>query len=32
MAAIALFGVVAYKALPVSDLPQIEFPTLNVSA
>src|SRR5215475_12690571 len=32
MAAIALFGVVAYRALPVSDLPQIEFPTLNVSA
>src|ERR1039457_831733 len=32
MAAIALFGVVAYRALPVSDLPQVEFPTLNVSA
>jgi HAE1 family hydrophobic/amphiphilic exporter-1 len=32
MAAIALFGVVAYFNLPVSDLPQVEFPTLNVSA
>ena len=32
MAAIALFGVVAYRALPVSDLPQVDFPTINVSA
>ena len=32
MAAIALFGVVAYRALPVSDLPQVEYPTLNVNA
>jgi HAE1 family hydrophobic/amphiphilic exporter-1 len=32
MAGIALFGVVAYFALPVSDLPQVEYPTLNVSA
>src|SRR5215467_14914202 len=32
MAGIALFGVVAYRALPVSDLPQVEFPTLNVMA
>src|SRR5499427_9476332 len=32
MAAIALFGIVAYFALPVSDLPQVEYPTLNVSA
>jgi HAE1 family hydrophobic/amphiphilic exporter-1 len=32
MAAIALFGVVAYFGLPVSDLPQVEFPTLNVMA
>jgi HAE1 family hydrophobic/amphiphilic exporter-1 len=32
MAAIALFGVVAYRALPVSDLPQVEYPTLNVTA
>ena len=28
MAAIALFGVVAYRALPVSDLPNVDFPTL----
>src|SRR5580704_9992737 len=32
MAAIALFGVVAYRALPVADLPQVEFPTLDVNA
>jgi hydrophobic/amphiphilic exporter-1 (mainly G- bacteria), HAE1 family len=32
MAAIALFGVIAYHALPVSDLPQIDYPTLSVSA
>src|SRR5713101_9108149 len=32
MAAIALFGVVAYRALPVSDLPNVDFPTLMVSA
>jgi HAE1 family hydrophobic/amphiphilic exporter-1 len=32
MAGIALFGIVAYVALPVSDLPQIEFPTVTVSA
>src|SRR5207244_5426816 len=32
MLAIALFGVVAYRALPVSDLPQVDYPTLNVSA
>jgi HAE1 family hydrophobic/amphiphilic exporter-1 len=32
MAAIALFGVIAYRALPVSDLPQVDYPTLNVSA
>jgi HAE1 family hydrophobic/amphiphilic exporter-1 len=32
MAGIALFGVVAYRALPVSDLPNIEMPTLVVSA
>src|SRR3954451_12987303 len=32
MAAIALFGVVAYRALPVSDLPQVDYPTLNVNA
>jgi HAE1 family hydrophobic/amphiphilic exporter-1 len=32
MVGVALFGVVAYRGLPVSDLPQVEFPTLNVSA
>jgi hydrophobic/amphiphilic exporter-1 (mainly G- bacteria), HAE1 family len=32
MAAIVLFGVVAYRALPVSDLPNIEMPTLVVTA
>ncbi len=32
MAAITLFGIVAYRALPVSDLPQVEFPTLTVNA
>src|SRR5258708_12519188 len=32
MGAIALFGVVAYRALPVSDLPQVDYPTLNVNA
>jgi HAE1 family hydrophobic/amphiphilic exporter-1 len=28
MLAIALFGVVAYRALPVSDLPNVDYPTL----
>jgi hydrophobic/amphiphilic exporter-1 (mainly G- bacteria), HAE1 family len=32
MAAIALFGVVAYRALPISDLPSVEYPTINVGA
>ncbi len=32
MLAIALFGVVAYRALAVSDLPNVDFPTLQVSA
>ena len=27
MFAIALFGMVAYRLLPVSDLPNVEFPT-----
>ena len=30
--AIILFGVVSYRALPVSDLPAVDFPTLQVSA
>jgi len=32
MAGIALFGIVAYRALPVSDLPNVDYPTLQVSA
>src|SRR5580765_4758447 len=32
MAAIVLFGVVAYRSLPVSDLPNVDFPTLLVTA
>ncbi|MEP6961561.1 MAG: efflux RND transporter permease subunit, partial [Acidobacteriota bacterium] len=32
MAALALFGVVAYQALPVSDMPDVEMPTLQVQA
>ena len=32
MLAIAMFGVLAYRALPVSDLPQVDYPTITVSA
>ncbi|MGH9493190.1 MAG: efflux RND transporter permease subunit, partial [Terriglobales bacterium] len=32
MAAILLFGAVAYRSLPVSDLPNVDFPTIQVSA
>ena len=32
MAAIALFGMVAYRSLAVSDLPNVDFPTLLVTA
>src|SRR5665811_1084924 len=32
MAAIALFGAVAYRELAVSDLPNVDFPTLLVTA
>jgi hydrophobic/amphiphilic exporter-1 (mainly G- bacteria), HAE1 family len=32
MAGIALFGVIAYRAMPVSDLPQVDYPTITVSA
>src|SRR3954467_9345266 len=32
MAAITLFGAVAYRSLPVSDLPNVDFPTLLVTA
>src|SRR5206468_10463263 len=30
--AFVLFGVIAYRQLPVSDLPNVDFPTLLVSA
>ncbi len=32
MLAIALFGVIAYNELAVSDLPQVDYPTINVQA
>src|SRR5215472_9422097 len=32
MLGIALFGVIAYEALPVSDLPQVDYPTITVNA
>ncbi|MGA2602007.1 MAG: efflux RND transporter permease subunit, partial [Bryobacteraceae bacterium] len=32
MLALALFGMVAYRSLPVSDLPNVDFPTLVVNA
>src|SRR4051812_22675121 len=32
MAALALFGVVAYQNLPVSDMPDVSMPTLQVQA
>jgi hydrophobic/amphiphilic exporter-1 (mainly G- bacteria), HAE1 family len=32
MLAIAMFGLVAYRQLPVSDLPNVDFPTLLVTA
>src|SRR6266849_3751720 len=32
MLAIALFGVLSYRGLPVSDLPSVDYPTLNVNA
>ncbi|MGA7617138.1 MAG: multidrug efflux RND transporter permease subunit [Thermoanaerobaculia bacterium] len=32
MAAIIVFGVMGYRLLPVSDLPNVDFPTLQVSA
>ena len=30
--AMALFGAIAYTQMPVNDLPQVDFPTLRVSA
>jgi HAE1 family hydrophobic/amphiphilic exporter-1 len=32
MAAILVFGIFAYRFLPVSDLPNVDFPTIQVSA
>jgi hydrophobic/amphiphilic exporter-1 (mainly G- bacteria), HAE1 family len=32
MAAILLFGIMGYRALPVSDLPNVDYPTLQVTA
>ena len=32
MAALLVFGMFAYTALPVSELPSVDFPTINVSA
>jgi len=32
MAAILIFGIMAYRLLPVSDLPNVDFPTIQVSA
>jgi HAE1 family hydrophobic/amphiphilic exporter-1 len=32
MMAIVLFGIIGYKLLPVSDLPNVDFPTILVSA
>jgi len=32
MIAILLFGLVGYRLLPVSDLPNVDFPTINVTA
>src|ERR1700675_3376464 len=32
MMGILIFGIVSYRALPVSDLPSVEYPTINVMA
>src|ERR1041384_8547316 len=32
MAGIVLFGFIGYRALPVSDLPNVDFPTIQVNA
>jgi len=32
MIGIVLFGVAGYRGLPVSDLPNVDFPTIQVSA
>ena len=30
MLGITLFGIIAYRSMPVSDLPTVDFPTINV--
>jgi len=32
MAAILIFGIMGYRLLPVSDLPNVDYPTINVTA
>jgi HAE1 family hydrophobic/amphiphilic exporter-1 len=32
MAALLIFGVIGYRALPVSELPSVDFPTISVTA
>ncbi|MET4675621.1 MULTISPECIES: efflux RND transporter permease subunit [unclassified Luteibacter] len=32
MAALVIFGIVAYPKLPVNELPNVDFPTINISA
>lgn len=32
MAAILLFGIIAYRSLPVAELPNVDYPTISVSA
>src|SRR5260370_16198741 len=32
MIGIVLFGIAGYRALPVSDLPNVDFPTIQVNA
>ncbi|HMW18732.1 MAG TPA: efflux RND transporter permease subunit, partial [Accumulibacter sp.] len=32
MAAFLIFGLIGYRALPVSELPSVDFPTISVTA
>ena len=32
MSAFVIFGIIAYRALPVSELPSVDFPTISVTA
>ena len=32
MLGLAVFGLMSYHALPVSDLPKVDFPTITISA